>query len=151
MLSIFSHTCWPFTYHLCRNLFVEFFAHFLKSIYFLGYAQSYLWLLGSLAGVCENPGPLHWKHRIIATGPPGRSQFFGHFKFELLLYLKIISYALHPNIPLMLLWKIYLPDPLVCHYIQKIQLQILEIFSCVCVYVIRGHPYLGIGYKVLHR
>ena len=43
-----------------------------------------------------------------------------------------MSYALPPKIPLMFLWKIYLPDPLVCHYVWKIQLHILEIFSCVC-------------------
>ena len=36
-----------------------------------------------LVAVCDkglNPGPLHWEHRVLATGPPGRSLSTGfHF------------------------------------------------------------------------
>ena len=33
----------------------------------------------------SNPGPLHQKHGVLATGPPGKSQFFTNFYFSFLL------------------------------------------------------------------
>ena len=41
----------------------------------------FLWLCWVLAAACgiqfpdqrSNPGPLHWKHGVLATGPPGKS------------------------------------------------------------------------------
>ena len=43
--------------------------------------QSSLWSAGSLVSACgiwlpdqgSNLGPLHWEHRVLATGPSGKS------------------------------------------------------------------------------
>ena len=34
-----------------------------------------------------NPGPLHWEHGVLATGPPGKSQEF----CLLIKYLQILT------------------------------------------------------------
>ena len=52
-----------------------------KVIYLLDYGGSWLWHAGSLVAACGiefpdlalNPGPLHWEHGVLATGPPGKS------------------------------------------------------------------------------
>jgi len=31
----------------------------------------------------SNPGPLHWEHRVLATGPPGKSQIRHHLALSL--------------------------------------------------------------------
>ena len=38
-------------------------------MYLLDCAGSY-----SLQHAGSNPGPLHWEHGVLATGPPGKSQ-----------------------------------------------------------------------------
>ena len=51
-------------------------------IYLLGCTRSWLWHSGSLAALCGiqfphpkwNPGPLYREHRVLASGPPGKSQ-----------------------------------------------------------------------------
>ena len=47
-----------------------------------------IWLHWILVAVCgiqfpdqgSNPGPLHWEHRVLATGPPGKFPPFGSLK-----------------------------------------------------------------------
>ena len=42
----------------------------------------FIWLFLALAAACEikfpdqglNPGPLHWEHRVLASGSPGKAQ-----------------------------------------------------------------------------
>ena len=56
--------------------------------YIFGCVGSQLWHMESVAAACEllvgrggihfpdrglNPGPLHWEHELLATGPPGKS------------------------------------------------------------------------------
>ena len=72
-----------------------------------------IWLCWVLRVACaihfpdqgSNPGPLHWKHRVLATGSPGKSL---HFTFSvrpnLTVLLKtatcIVSHCLrHPHLP----------------------------------------------------
>ena len=38
----------------------------------------------------SNPGPLHWEHRVLATGPPGRSPIIGLLKL-FLMYPRICN------------------------------------------------------------
>ena len=48
----------------------------------------FIWLLRVLVEVCGilllvrgwNPGPLHWEHRVLTNGPPGKFLDSDHFK-----------------------------------------------------------------------
>ena len=56
-----------------------FFFFFFFNIYLF---YLFIWLFLALAAACGikfpnqglNPGPLHWEHRVLAAGPPGKSQ-----------------------------------------------------------------------------
>ena len=60
-------------------------------------AESSLQCVGSLVAACgvqlpdqgSKPGPLHWQHGVLTTGPPGKSQpFFVVVElYELFVYL----------------------------------------------------------------
>ena len=68
-----------------------------------------------------NPGPLHWEHGILATGPPGKSPLlklkteFKAFHRELPLAYKVMfkflsmQYKVHRNLPLAV-FTVYIPD-----------------------------------------
>ena len=82
---------------------------FLISIYLFGSTGPQLWYTGSLVAACKllvaafriqfpgqgsNPGPLHWEHGVLASGPPGSpyrllfysfSQCFSHDKTILVI------------------------------------------------------------------
>ena len=39
----------------------------------------------------SNPGPLHWEHAVLATGPPGKSQGFAFLKDTFRVLLLLVS------------------------------------------------------------
>ena len=78
---------------LSLSWFIHFFLKFFFNIYLF---YLFIWLFLALATACgikfpdqgSNPGPLHWEHRVLAAGPPGKSWFI-HF----LTKLGIINWA----------------------------------------------------------
>ena len=63
-LGIFAF-CWALTVEF-------FFLSFRKFIF--GCTTEHVGSLSPHQG--SNPGPLHWEHGVLATGPPGKSPFF---------------------------------------------------------------------------
>ena len=68
-----SHGC--FTYDFFYYRIWGWFIYLL--IFLFGCDGSYSWHVGSSSLMREsNPGPLHWKHRVLLTGPPRKSQLY---------------------------------------------------------------------------
>ena len=76
--------------------------------------------LGSLVAACgiyfpnqgSNPGPLHWEHRVLATGPPGKSQFLDFFNIDDLPVHCSHILDCHVTPRTVLLGNLSLPNPL---------------------------------------
>ena len=43
----------------------------------------------------SNPGPLHWEHGVLPTGPPGKSLFF---LFWFFFFFFLVPDIMHANI-----------------------------------------------------
>ena len=73
----------------------------------------HLWHAGSLAMACErsvaacelqlpdqgsNPGPLNWEHRVLATGPPGKSPGCWFLSYAQLIATEMILFVLFEDV-----------------------------------------------------
>ena len=74
-----------FSFHLSRVHAIN-----MSSYCLFAFKYLFIWLHGVLVAACpcpgNEPGPLHWEHRVLATGPSGKSQL-------------IIVYANQPWLP----------------------------------------------------
>ena len=102
MISDVEHLCLPSVYLLLENTYTALLPNFLKNYFTapgLSYGMQDLSLQHmNLVAACGiqfldhglNPGPLCWKHGVLATGPPGKSP--SHFLIELFFFLDVELY-----------------------------------------------------------
>ena len=51
-----------------------------------------------LSGQGSSPGPLNWEHRVLATGPPGKSPGCWFLSYAQLLAIEIILFVLFEDV-----------------------------------------------------